>query len=223
MSPALKGPACCRRYVHCTRTGYIHTDVEPSKILVNLCEDGDHDMRFKDVCLADLGDAVSTESVEATSGYPVGTTVFRSPEATLMMPFTTAHDIWSFGSTLISLIYGRGFNIFTPACDPKDELYLDGIVRNFHKYFGPFPTSYLSLPGIDESRLEALINITEEGKERGLFRRASSTEISNKDRDFIWRLMKLDYGDRPTAAELLEDEWSAEVDGGKEHVACQHS
>jgi casein kinase II subunit alpha len=57
-------------------------------------------MRFKDVCLADLGDAVSTDSIEATRGYPYGTPVFRSPEATLMMPFTTAHDIWSFGATV---------------------------------------------------------------------------------------------------------------------------
>lgn len=89
---------------------------------------------------------------------------------------------------MISLIYGCGFNIFAPACDPKDELYVDGIVRNFHKYFGPFPMTYLTLLGIDEDRLEALIKITEEGKERGLFQRASSTEISNQDRDFIWNL-----------------------------------
>lgn len=72
--------------------------MKPANILVNLCQDGD--MRFKDVCLADLGDAVATDSVEATSGYPYGTPLFRSPEATLMMPFTTAHDIWSFGATV---------------------------------------------------------------------------------------------------------------------------
>jgi serine/threonine protein kinase len=57
-------------------------------------------MRFRDVCLADLGDALPKDSVETTSGYPYGTPVFRSPEATLMMPFTTAHDIWSFGATV---------------------------------------------------------------------------------------------------------------------------
>jgi casein kinase II subunit alpha len=88
-------------------------------------------------------------------------------------------------------------------------LYVDGIVRNFHKYFGPFPPSYLTLPGIDDGRLGALTNITEEGKDRGLFKRASSTEISNQDRDFIWSFMKLDHRDRPTAAALLENEWFA--------------
>ncbi|KAK3301305.1 kinase-like domain-containing protein [Chaetomium fimeti] len=187
-------------------TGYIY--VKPANILVNLCQDGD--MRFKDVCLADLGDAIPTDSVEATSGYPRGTPVFRSPEATLMMPFTTAHDIWSFGATLISLIYGYNFSIFSPACKPDDEMYVDGIVRNFHKYFGPFPPSYLTLPGIDDVRLEALTNITVEGKDRGLFKRASSTEIRNQDHDFIWDLMKLDHRDRPTAARLLEHKWFAD-------------
>jgi casein kinase II subunit alpha len=110
---------------------------------------------------------------------------------------------------MISLIYGRNFSIFSPRCGPEDELYVDGIVRNFHKYFGPFPPSYLTLPGIDDGRLEALTNITEEGKDRGLFKRASSTEISNQDRDFIWSFMKLDYRDRPTAAALLENQWFA--------------
>lgn len=68
-------------------------------------------MRFKDVCLADLGDAVATDSVEATSGYPYGTPLFRSPEATLMMPFTTAHDIWSFGATV-----GFWRRLMSPTC-----------------------------------------------------------------------------------------------------------
>ena len=92
---------------------------------------------------------------------------------------------------------------------------MDGVLRNIHKYFGPFPTSYLTLPGIDENRLEALINITEESKERALFKRASSTEISNQDRDFICNFMKLDHRDRPTAAELLKAEWFNELETDK--------
>lgn len=124
---------------------------------------------------------------------------------------------------LISLIYGRNFAIFSPSGDPKDELYVDGIVRNFHRSFGPFPTSYLTLPGIDQDRLEALTNITLEGKERGLFKRASSTEISNQDRDFLWNFMKLDPRDRPAAAELLEDEWFKGLDRHDGHLPCQNS
>jgi serine/threonine protein kinase len=111
---------------------------------------------------------------------------------------------------LISLIYGLNFSLLSPPCKSDNELYIDGIVRNFHKYFGPFPPSDLTLPGIDEARLEALTVITEEGKERGLFKRASSTEISNRDRDFICSFMKLDPRGRPTAAELLKHEWFVE-------------
>jgi len=114
---------------------------------------------------------------------------------------------------LISLLYGRGFDIFWPhGLDSKHELFLDGFVRNFHKYFGPFPVTYLTLPGMDDNRIEALTNITLDGKERGLFQRASPTETSARDRDPTWSPMKLDYRDGPTATELLKNEWSEELD-----------
>lgn len=32
-------------------------------------------------------------------------------------------------------------------------------------------------------------------------------EVRKKDREFILRIMKLDYRDRPTAKEILADEW----------------
>ncbi len=113
---------------------------------------------------------------------------------------------------MISLLYGRNFCIFDPFCKPEDERFVEGIVKNFHKYLGPFPPSYLTVPGIDEVRIEALTEVSTEGKEWGLFKRASSTEISNQDRDFICSLMKLDYRDRPTAEELLQHEWFAGLD-----------
>ncbi|KAI1122170.1 kinase-like domain-containing protein [Nemania abortiva] len=188
--------------------GYIHTDVKPDNILVNLCSSSD--IRFTDVCLADLGDVIPTDSMEANSGYPLGTGVFRSPEATLMMPFTTAHDIWSFGATLISLIYGCGFDIFWPGVGENDPLFVEKVVETFHKYFGPFPRTYVTLPGIDANRIEILTEIMNEAEARGLFRRASSTEISNEDRNFICSFMNLDHRDRPTAAALLQDKWFAE-------------
>ncbi|KAI1174728.1 kinase-like domain-containing protein [Nemania sp. FL0916] len=204
-------------------SGYIHTDVKPDNILVNLSPNNSDDIRFTDVCLADLGDTVSTDSEEATCGYPMGSTVFRSPETTLMMPFTTASDIWSLGTTLISLIYGHGFDLLWPGVDPKHNLFIDKLVRNFHKYFGPFPETYLTLPGMDEDRAEALITIMNEAEARGLFRRASSTEISNEDRDFICSFMKLDYRDRPTAAALLNDKWFAELNASEGAISRDES
>ncbi len=66
------------------------TTTAPGNILVNLRRSSrssrSSDIRFTDVSLADLGDAVSTERTEATNGYPLGTAVFRKRETTLMMP-----------------------------------------------------------------------------------------------------------------------------------------
>jgi hypothetical protein len=38
------------------------------------------------------------------------------------------------------------------------------------------------------------------------FSRITEREIVKKDKDFIRKIMKLDWRDRPTARELLEDE-----------------
>lgn len=70
--------------------------MKPANVLVNPCQDTGGDMHFKDVFLADLGDAVSTDSVEATSDYltypsirlALPSSAAQISEATLMMPFT---------------------------------------------------------------------------------------------------------------------------------------
>jgi serine/threonine protein kinase len=43
------------------------------------------------------------------------------------------------------------------------------------------------------------------------FQQTTSKEISEADKDFILRIMKLDPRDRPTAASLLEDVWFKNV------------
>jgi serine/threonine protein kinase len=40
-----------------------------------------------------------------------------------------------------------------------------------------------------------------------LFSWTTSAEVSDADKAFILRIMKLDPRDRPSAKELLEDEW----------------
>lgn len=56
------------------------------------------DVRFTDVQLADFGSTVSVDSSYAQHGDPIGTPIFRSPEAHLQMKWGTATDIWSFGT-----------------------------------------------------------------------------------------------------------------------------
>jgi hypothetical protein len=39
------------------------------------------------------------------------------------------------------------------------------------------------------------------------FQRTTETEVCKKDKVFIGKIMKLDWRDRPSAKELLQDEW----------------
>ncbi|KAL2014942.1 hypothetical protein VTK56DRAFT_6740 [Thermocarpiscus australiensis] len=195
--------------------GFVHTDVKPDNIMVNLCHDGDQGkMRFKDACLADFGDTVSVDSEYCVNGYPLGTPIFRSPETTLELPFGPPADVWSFGATLISLLYGEDFDIFRPDVPVDHELYVDKILERFHKFFGPYPETYMTLKGMHPDLLQLLADIMNNfpASERKPFQRASRTEISHRDRDFICKIMKLDPRDRPTVQQLLEDEWFEGVD-----------
>jgi serine/threonine protein kinase len=70
-------------------------DIKPSNVLVNY---GHNNFRFTDVQLADFGSTVRVDSSFAQHGDPIGTPIFRSPEAQLQMKWDTATDIWSFGA-----------------------------------------------------------------------------------------------------------------------------
>ncbi|EPE26520.1 Protein kinase-like (PK-like) [Glarea lozoyensis ATCC 20868] len=135
--------------------GYVHTDIKPDNILIN-CYSASH--RIKDVVLADYGDACLLNDLKPEGNeHIIGAHMFRSPEAMLNMRWGTATDIWSFGATLISLIWGNGWHIFKP--DPKDAKPDDPTYPNhvFVKqiaYFGPFPLSYFDILPEDDERWE---------------------------------------------------------------------
>lgn len=57
-------------------------------------------IRFADVQLADFGSTIPQDSAHARDGDPIGTSIFRSPEAALQKRWGTATDIWSFGATV---------------------------------------------------------------------------------------------------------------------------
>ncbi len=104
--------------------GYVHTGVEapypislynidkildnkPDNILFN-CKEGktvdreDSEDRFGEVQVADFGSCVLASSTHAKNGELIGAPIFRSPEASLRLPWGTATDIWSFGA-MVSL------------------------------------------------------------------------------------------------------------------------
>ncbi|KAJ5933618.1 hypothetical protein N7454_005947 [Penicillium verhagenii] len=137
--------------------GFVHTDLKPSNVLVNY---GQHDVRFRDVQLADFGSTVHVESTYAQHGDSIGTPIFRSPEAHLQMKWDTATDIWSFGTMLISLLYGDGFHIFKPDVPADNDEYDVKILMKQHRCFGPFPESYEDIA--DQQRLAVLMWVMKE-------------------------------------------------------------
>jgi serine/threonine protein kinase len=89
-------------------------------------------------------------------------------------------------------------------------MYDTKIVVLQHQWFGPFPICYKEMA--DEDTQEAIIGIMSAVPPDKLkpFQNLSEREIANADKAFVLRIMKLDPRGRPTARELLQDEWFTE-------------
>ncbi|KAL2041988.1 hypothetical protein N7G274_005176 [Stereocaulon virgatum] len=188
--------------------GYVHTDIKPDNVLVN---NGTAPERFSEVQLGDCGDAfmVDPNASPFEEGHVIGAAIFRSPEAMLNLRWRAPTDIWSFGATLISLIWGNNWHIFKPTEVPfeSDEYPIQVLIKQV-SIFGPVPLSYGEIA--DNERLgilTAVINLINEHNLQRPFHLSADKELSKEDRTFICKIMKLDPRDRPTAKELLQDEW----------------
>ncbi|KAL6159033.1 hypothetical protein ACJQWK_03306 [Exserohilum turcicum] len=143
----------------------------------------------------------------------VGTPIWTSPEILMELPWNTTADIWSFGAMLISLIYGNDFNIFKPVGMKRDdEEYVSGVVIEQFKIFGPFPAKIAEIADSETIHSINLIMRAIPKEKATPFSRITRREVSQRDNIFISKMMKLDWRDRPTANELLEDEWWNDVD-----------
>ncbi|KAH8751781.1 kinase-like domain-containing protein [Hyaloscypha sp. PMI_1271] len=169
--------------------GYIHTDIKPVNILVNC---GTGSSRFADVQLADFGEVTRIDPKNylkvGMEGPHKGAAIFRSPEAMMQLRWGQSTDIWSFGTTLISLIWGLNWHMFKP--DPKDATADD-------EDLVPFPTS-------------ATQYIKDNQKQRP-FKIIEDDCLTEEDREFLLKVMKWDPRDRPTARQLLQDKWFSGV------------
>lgn len=203
-------------------------DIKPNNILVNY---GRGSASFDEVQLGDCGDVwMDDPSADPFEGHVIGATIFRSPEAMLNLRWRAPTDIWSFGTTasssspllsaspliaiiqMISFIWGHNWHIFNPEQIDVDspEYPLHVLIKQV-SIFGPVPLSFQDIA--DDERLEVLtktIHFINDNNLKKPFHRAVDKELSKKDRDFICRIMKLDPRDRPTAKELLKDEWFEE-------------
>ncbi|TEY59346.1 hypothetical protein BOTCAL_0195g00150 [Botryotinia calthae] len=179
--------------------GYVHTDVTPHNILVN---HGNGNERFSEAQLADLGGT-------AKEGHTVGTSSWRSPEVLLGMSWGTSSDIWSFGCSILMLIYGDHypFNPRNGGAEFDDDEYDFRVLMKHHQYLGPFPISFGEIA--DEGTQDAIVlamNSVPPEKLKPL-PMITQKEIPKVDNVFLQKILKLDPRDRPTAKQILEDEW----------------
>ncbi|KAB5559922.1 kinase-like domain-containing protein [Coniochaeta sp. 2T2.1] len=192
------------------KDGMVHTDVKLDNVFVNHGR-GDGDQRFSDIQLGDCGGAVSQESSFAREGHVIGAAFTRSPEATFQVPWATATDTWSFGTAVLSLVFGGGYRLFNPGIekvDPGSDAYEFTVLKRMHRFFGPFPQSYQDFG--DENTMAIINFVNGLGPPPKPFHRVGPREVPPADMEFLLKIMKLDPRDRPTAEELLADAWFTE-------------
>jgi serine/threonine protein kinase len=113
---------------------------------------------------------------------------------------------------LISLIWGLNFHIFKPTVPADHEEYELEILMKHCQHFGPYPLSYEDFADLETQNVLAHVMNTVGGATSGKdmrkpFYLTGEAEISKEDKDFLGKMMLLDPRDRPTATELLGDEW----------------
>lgn len=106
------------------------------------------------------------------------------------------------------MIFGGDFNIFRPkTARYGDEDYSAEVVQSQFRYVGPFPAKIVEI-AYDET-LQSVQYLMDMNPPESMtpFSRVTEREVVKEDKEFNLRIMKMDWRDRPTAKELLEDEW----------------
>nr|KMM71319.1 hypothetical protein CPAG_07626 [Coccidioides posadasii RMSCC 3488] len=174
-------------------------DIKMDNVLVKYAPSSQNEsgQRFTDVQLADLESTVHITSRFCKDRDEIGTPIWRSPEAQLGLQWGPPTDIWSFGTMEISMIWGDNFFIFKPKFPRGHDEYELEILAKYHIYFGPYPPSYVDLA--DQETLGVLSLIMKDVPPEKLrpFSLASQREISEDDKEFVLKIMKLDPRDRP--------------------------
>ena len=103
--------------------------------------------------------------------------------------------------------------MFSPhEVDEKDEIYYAMIIMLQCAYSGPFPPKFLELSDfVTIDNLERIEGLVVQKGGRRKYRNILAANMSKEAVDFVSKVMKLDPRDRPTAQELLKDQWLSGV------------
>jgi serine/threonine protein kinase len=107
---------------------------------------------------------------------------------------------------LMSLFFGD-YHVFAPKIPAEDKNYDREVLERMNIFFGPFPTGFKD--PLDQTILDHIANLRDSVPESELqrFQYAINKEIESEDKTFLFKIMKLDPRERPTAKELLKDNW----------------
>lgn len=109
------------------------------------------------------------------------------------------------------MLYGDNFFIFKPKVPADHEEYELKILERQLEFFGPFPLTYREICPPDLLNVLAYVMESISSERKKPFSRITEKEVCREDKDFILKIMRLDPRDRPTAVELLNDEWFGDV------------
>lgn len=104
--------------------------------------------------------------------------------------------------------------------DPEDAIaddkeYLIHIIIRQLAHFGPVPKSYLDLILREDSNRWSILALAtqyiKDNQKQRLFKLIEDDCLTEEDREFLLKVMKLDLRDRSTARQLLLDKWFSGV------------
>lgn len=157
--------------------------------------------------------SVSHGVLQPTSGLSGLQCIHKFPHLPLPVAARSRAALLILCLQIISLIYGDNWHMFNPGNDglgaDHDEYELT-ILKEHHQFLGPFPVSYNDIPDPDGIRLIIMAMEGVPTEKMKPFHYITTREMAREDNAFLLKIMKLDPRDRPTAKEILEDEWFRE-------------